>query len=204
MYYLPKIFRKIKKPAIKRCKRGKDTAIESGSLVINVSIGSHSYCGYNCKILNTTIGRFCSIGDNVSIGLSNHRMDLLSTSPCFSEKKDSVKFKTYKGKSISDITTTIGNDVWIGEKVLIKAGLSLGDGCIVGMGSVVTKDVPPYTIVAGNPAKIIKYRFEDSVVQKLLKYKWWNLPDDILQKNNGFNGEPSVFIKWYEDNMSII
>ena len=76
----------------------------------------------------------------------------------------------------------IGNDVWIGSGVFIKNGITIGDGAIVGAHAVVTKDVPPYAIVCGNPARIIRYRLSDDIIKQLLELKWWNLPDDIIKQ----------------------
>ena len=75
----------------------------------------------------------------------------------------------------------VGNDVWIGMNVMIKGGVKISDGAIIGAGSIVTKDVPPFAIVVGSPAKILKYRFEADVIDKILSSKWWNLEDDVLQ-----------------------
>ena len=83
------------------------------------------------------------------------------------------------------LRTVIGNDVWIGKRAIIKAGVKIGDGAVVGAGAVVTKDVPPYAIVAGVPAKIIKYRFDEDTIAQLLKTKWWNLSDEELEKRAG-------------------
>ena len=77
----------------------------------------------------------------------------------------------------------VGNDVWIGTKVIVMGGVTIGDGAVIGAGSIVTKDVPPYAIVAGVPAKIIRYRFSEEIVKELQNIKWWNLPEDILKEN---------------------
>lgn len=77
----------------------------------------------------------------------------------------------------------IGNDVWIGSHALILGGVKIGDGAVIGAGAVVTKDVPPYAVVGGVPARIIKYRFSQEIIDKLLEIKWWNLPENILKEN---------------------
>ena len=196
MYYIPKIFKKLKPSIKKRSHFAKDTACEGGSIILDSSFDTHSYCGYDCKIYCTSVGKYSSIGDNVMIGLQDHRIDLLSSSPCFVKQKDSIKFKVHDAELSKVKQTVIGNDVWIGDRVMIKAGVVLGDGCVVGMGSIVTKDVPPYAIVAGNPAKIIRYRFDEETIKELMKYKWWDLDESILLKEKGFEGNPKVFIEW--------
>lgn len=81
---------------------------------------------------------------------------------------------------------TIGNDVWIGARVMIKGGITIGDGAVIGAGAVVTKNIPPYAICAGVPAKLIRYRFKPEEVEFLMNKKWWNLPDERLEDNVGY------------------
>lgn len=196
MYILPKILRKLRPAIVRKCNFSKDVAYEGGSILLNTKIDSHSYCGYDCKIFYSSIGKYTSIGDKVVIGLQDHRIDLLSSSPCFIKGKDSVKARYFDGELNNPKQTIIGNDVWIGENAMIKAGVVLGDGCVVGMGSVVTKDVPPYAIVAGNPAKIIRFRFDQKTIEFLLQYKWWELDEKTLSRLNGFDGKVDNFIAW--------
>ena len=136
-------------------------------------MGRHSFCGYDCEITNTEIGSFCSIANNVIIGGGMHPMDWVSTSPAFYIGRDSVKakFATHTREPVKKII--IGHDVWIGQYALIKQGITVGTGAVIGMGSVVTKDVEPYSIVAGKPACLINHRFNEDIVQKLLHSKWW-------------------------------
>ena len=77
----------------------------------------------------------------------------------------------------------IGSDVWIGSNACILRGLAVGDGAVIGAGSVVTKDVPPYAVVVGNPARVLKYRFSEEVIARLLRLEWWNMPDEVLRKH---------------------
>lgn len=116
-------------------------------------------------------------------------MGFISTSPVFfSTLKQAVE--TFVDKNLFDeqmeiegYKCIIGNDVWIGSKVLIKGGVRIGDGAIVAMGSIVTKDVPPYAIVGGVPAKVIRYRYSESEIQQLLKFKWWNRDVEWIKSN---------------------
>lgn len=132
------------------------------------------------------IGKFCSIacGAKFLFNSANHSMASLSTYPFplfFEEwgldKRNVTKSWDNKGNII------IGNDVWIGFEALILAGVSIGDGAIIGSRAVVTKDVPPYTIAAGVPARPIRKRFDDDTISNLIKIKWWNWPDEIITEN---------------------
>jgi acetyltransferase-like isoleucine patch superfamily enzyme len=127
------------------------------------------------------IGKYCSIGTNVIIFLgSEHRIDWVSTYP--------FPFFWAGAKSIPGHPSTkgdvvIGNDVWIGFGATILSGISIGDGAAIGACSVVTRDIPPYAIAAGNPAQVIRFRFDEGTVQKLLQIKWWNWSDEKVADN---------------------
>ena len=122
-----------------------------------------------------TIGKYCSISTNVTIFLgSEHRTDWISTYPFPFFWEDA---KSITGHPSTKGDVVIGNDVWIGYDVTILSGVTVGDGAAIGACSVVTKDVPPYAIVAGNPAHILRYRFDEETIKKLLKIKWWDWPD---------------------------
>ncbi len=127
------------------------------------------------------IGSFCSIARNFDLQGFNHNLKRPTT--YFIQKNffnDRVKETVSKGP------ITIGNDVWIGAKCTVLSGVTIGDGAVVAANSVVTSDVPPYSIVGGVPAKVIGQRFPEEVVQKLLEMKWWDWPSDKIQKNREF------------------
>ncbi len=152
--------------------------------VYNSSIGKYSYLGRKSSLICADIGKFCSIGDEVKIGLAIHTLSNLSTNPIFTEKHNGTGFSWIDEDNANPFKKVIiGNDVWIGERVMIMGGITIGDGAVVGAGAIVTKDVPPYAIVAGVPAKIIRYRFPEIVVVKLLQLRWWELPEYVLKEN---------------------
>ncbi len=151
-------------------------------------IGRHSYLGRGTVIENsgTKIGAFCSIADGVQIGLSNHPLGYLSTH-MFAYTGSNVKvYGRLENQNVLSaeigLPVEIGNDVWIGQGAKIFGGVKIGTGAVVGACALVVKDVPPYAIVAGIPAKIIRFRFSPEIVEGLLKTRWWDLPDGEILK----------------------
>jgi virginiamycin A acetyltransferase len=149
--------------------------------IVYSSIGKYSYTGHNVTIKGAEVGKFNSISWNVSIGGNNHDMDKITTHsflvyPKFNLGGDS----NWKSRHEPCI---VGNDVWIGTGAVILRGVHVGNGAIIGASSVVTKDVPPYAIVAGNPARIIRMRLEDTMVERLLELKWWDFDDEVIRQN---------------------
>ena len=160
------------------CKIHKTARIEHHAGIRYSSVGRYTYMAARSGAVYANIGSFCSIASNVSIGGGAHMLDAVSTSPIFNKGRNifcknfaNIEFSPYK-------TTTIGNDVWIGNRAMIMQGVTVGDGAVIGAGSIVTKDVEPYTIVAGNPARVIRKRFDDETIEKLLNIKWWDLPEN--------------------------
>ena len=149
------------------------------------SVGDHTYG--NPRVISfmgaasLTIGKYCSISRNVIIFLEGeHRTDWISTYPF------PILWETARsilGHPYSKGDVAIGSDVWIGYNVTILSGVTIGDGAVIGTGSVVSGKVPPYAIVAGNPAQLIRYRFGEETIQKLLAIKWWNWPDEKVKEN---------------------
>jgi acetyltransferase-like isoleucine patch superfamily enzyme len=180
IYIGSKLLKKARLSAIKNSKISNFATIHSGCSIVNSVIDRYSYCGYDCTIINADIGSFCSIAGRVFVGGASHPMHFVSTSPAFLSHKDSLKKKFSNFDYMPCQRTIIGSDVWIGEGVFIKAGINIGHGAVVGMGAVVTKDVPPYSIVAGNPARIIKMRFTDELIDYLLRLSWWSMSDEEI------------------------
>lgn len=189
-----KLFKKMRLYSIRESKLGKYVKINSGSQLFKSEVGDYSYCGYDCNILYTTIGKFCCLSDNIIIGGVNHPMHFVSMSSVFLNHQDSSQIKLGNLNYLPIEYTYIGHDVWIGNRALIKSGVTVGSGAVIGAGSVVTKDVPAYAIVGGNPAKILKYRFDEEIIERLLKSEWWNLEEDILKKLSTHFNEPNKFL----------
>lgn len=152
--------------------------------IFNSSLGAYSYVCSSSALIYASVGKFCSIGSNSFIGMGHHTLSNLSTSPVFTEKINATGYSWTDREDIYPYKkVTIGNDVWIGVRVMVLGGVTIGNGAIVGSGAVVTKDVPPYAVVAGVPARIIKYRFSQQIIDKLQEIQWWNLSDDVLKNN---------------------
>jgi len=174
-----------------------DHSIHQGAFSYQVS----GYC------FGARIGRYCSFGEEVQIGRQDHPLTWASTSPAFymhgkifgleggfegAEDYHSYRFKN-AGPPTKVKITTIGNDVWIGHGAMIRAGVTIGDGAIVAAGSVVARDVPPYAVVAGNPAVIRKFRFPTNLISPMLRSNWWHYAP--WQLSHLTPSKPQEFIK---------
>ena len=153
LYLFSKFIKKLHIPAIYKSNVSRRAKVGSGAHIVFSVISDYSYVGNYSNALYCRIGKFCSIGDNCEIGGGSHPTDWISTSPVFYSGRNVLRKNFSKNVYNEFKKTTIGNDVWIGSKCLIKGGITIGDGAIIGMGSVVTHNVPPYEIWAGNPAK---------------------------------------------------
>jgi acetyltransferase-like isoleucine patch superfamily enzyme len=153
--------------------------------IYHSSINDYSYIGKNTSLIFTSVGKFCSISSECSIGAAKHTLLKLSTSPIFTECINGTGYSWVTSNIVEPYSdkVIIGNDVWIGIRVTIVGNVKIGNGAVIAAGAVVTKDVPPYAIVGGVPAKIIRYRFPAEIVQKLQKIEWWNWPEDKLRNN---------------------
>ena len=183
IYLWNKILKKMRGCAIRNSQIHSTSKVEAGSHVVNSTMDKYSFCGYDCKIINCKIGSFCSIADEVIIGGAQHPIEWVSTSPVFYKGRDSVKKKFSEFDRPEEPHTIIENDVWIGDRAIIKGGVHIGNGAVIGMGSVVTKDVGDYEIWAGNPARCIRKRFSPDVSEALNSMRWWNLSEKELAKD---------------------
>lgn len=141
----------------------------------NVTIGDYSYLNQGVIVSSGSIGKFCSVAPRAQIGPEEHPVDLVSTSPHV--YLPMIKRNPSLGVEEFSSPPRIGNDVWIGSAAIVLQGVSIGDGAIVGAGSVVTRDVPPYAVAVGVPARILRYRFSPVIVRALLLLAWWDRHD---------------------------
>jgi acetyltransferase-like isoleucine patch superfamily enzyme len=164
--------------------------ISGGCIIMTRAIGSFTYIGRKCEVYSThSIGRYCSLGQEILIGLGPHPTDWLSTSTFFYRKSmwagAPMIDEFYASHEVDFKAVTrpvvIGNDVWIGSRAVVMAGVHIGHGAVVASGAVVTKDVEPYSIVAGVPAKPIRKRFDDATVGRLLASEWWRVRPDLIK-----------------------
>ena len=162
---------------------GKNTNVVSPFFLHHVVLDDYSYIARNCDATNVKIGKFCSIGPNFCCGLGLHPTNGISTAPMFYSKAKQngvslVNEVVYEEQK----QTIIGNDVFIGANVTIVDGVKIGDGAVIGAGAVVVKDLPPYAVAVGVPAKVIKYRFDEQTIKRLLEMQWWNWSETDLKK----------------------
>lgn len=167
------------------CTFGKYNTLYDHVSLHEVNVGDFTYIANGTHISKTTIGKFCSIGPDCKIGLGKHPVkDFVSTHPIFFSTLNQAQMSFADRNYFEEFEKIgIGNDVWIGANVIILDGIEIGDGAVVAAGSVITKSVPPYAIVGGVPAKIIRYRFEKDKIEKLLILKWWDMDLAYLRKN---------------------
>lgn len=184
--------------AIRGSKIHKKASIGNGAQIVNCTVDRYTYI-HGSSVVFADVGAFCSIAAGCTIGGGMHPTDWVSTSPVFYKGRNVLRTNFSQNKFEEFAHTTIGNDVWIGSKCLVKGGITIGDGAIIGMGSVVTKDVPPYEIWAGNPAKCIRKRFDDETIAKLLKLQWWNWDEAKLKKYGDLFHNPQMFLKKLEE-----
>lgn len=194
-FYIAKLISKLNITSRKNCNISNLARVSEKSQLYNVTMGRYSYIGKSNVVSNVKIGQFCSIGGYGQIGGGMHPTDMVSTSPCF------LSGKSAAGRNFAQIpyktseTVIIENDVWIGVGVYIKAGVHIGNGAIIGSHAVVTHDIEPYSIVAGVPAKEIRKRFNEEIINSLQELKWWDWPEEKLERYGHLFTSPEQLIR---------
>ena len=163
---------------------GPFTEVGRASVITHTEFHAYAYCERLCDIANTTVGRFANIAAMARIGPTDHPMHrasqhhfLYRSSRYWDDATDDAAFFAHRESR----RTTLGPDCWIGHAAIIRPEVTIGTGAVVAAGAVVTKDVPPFTIVAGVPAKPIRTRFPDTIIDRLLALAWWDWDHDRLR-----------------------
>lgn len=167
------------------CRFGNHNVVRERTVLVDCVLGDFTYISEDCVASGATFGKFCSVGPYTRMGLGTHPVEgFVSTHPAFYSTRNQA------GTSFADrdyfvekIPITIGNDVWIGANVMITDGVRIGDGAIIAAGAIVTKDVPPYMIAGGIPAKPIRARFPAEEVSRLQSLAWWNKDEAWIREN---------------------
>lgn len=161
-------------------------ALDANVRFYRSSIGRYSYIGRGSCVESAEIGSFCSIAGNVQIGGASHPLDHPSTSPVFCKGGNILGANFAQTEFETRTKTVIEDDVWVGYGAIIKAGVTIHTGAVIGMGSVLTKEVGPYEIWAGNPARLIRNRFDEATIHRLLNSRWWEWDDETLLASSNF------------------
>jgi acetyltransferase-like isoleucine patch superfamily enzyme len=185
---------------ITNCKFGDYNTIYKFARLRDTELGDFSYVARNSQIYNTTVGKYTCIGPNVITGMGAHpSAEYVSIHPLFYSTLGQSSGLVIVDKDLFEEfpSTEIGNDVWIGNNVVVKYGVKIGDGAIIGAGAVVTKDVEPFTIVGGVPAKLIKYRYTKEQIEFLQNFKWWNKELEWIKQNKNLFQNIEKFMSEY-------
>ena len=161
------------------CGRGDHIVLEIGAF----SYGLEFYVHWHGEPARVVIGKYCSIAEGARFFAgAEHRTEWATTYPFSHIPDDWAELRTIGGHPATRGDVVIGNDVWLGFGCAIRSGVHVGDGAVIGMGAIVTRDVPAYAVVTGNPATVMRYRFPEDVVARLKALAWWNLPDEVVRR----------------------
>ena len=175
----------IRKIFFRKIKFGKNVNVYPSCVIAgNCEIGDYSTINRNTFIRDTKIGKYVSIAPECVINPENHNIhDSISTYGLIYQFLGIKATEKYRLEHKNDKQVVIGNDVWVGIRAIIMSGITIGDGAVIAANAVVTKDVPPYTIVGGVPAKLLKKRFNEAIIKKIEKIHWWNWEASKIKKN---------------------
>ena len=160
------------------------------------AVGAFTYSDRDCELNDCEVGRYCSIGAHVILGPGEHPLDFLTTHPIATDGLGRIAGfagqPLYIDHCLTEASrpvpgrnrTTIGSDVWIGSRAIVSQGVTVGMGAVIASGSVVTRDVPPFAIVAGAPARVLRYRFDEQLIERIVRSQWWTLDLSCLPKRD--------------------
>lgn len=185
--------------------------LKDGTKVVNSRFNYASGTGINCFLKNIEIGKYSCLADDIRTIIGIHpSSEFVSIHPVFYSThqqggftyidKDRFKVNKWIDKKYG-ISIKVGNDVWIGEGVRLLEGITIGDGAIIAAGAIVTKDVPPYAIVGGVPARIIRYRFEPEEIEELLRLKWWDKEEVWIRSHAQYFDDVKRLLKHISENV---
>ena len=181
--------------SITDCVFDDNVTLGHDSELIRLKIGRHSYLAHDCFFRDVVVGNYCSIGPGVKVGLGYHPLDFVSKHPIFySNEGITSSILTNEMKYQDHKSTSIGNDVWIGANVIIADGVNIGNGAVIASGAVVTKDVLPYELVGGVPAKHIYFLFDKKEIETLENGEWWNWNEERIVANFELFRQPKEFL----------
>lgn len=182
------------------CSFEEGVVVHENTVLSHVRVGAYSYVANDSIVWHCKLGRFCSIGPEVRIGLGIHpARGVISTYPGFYSGGSSVPVKFHLDRSVIEHrTVTVGNDVWIGARAMLLDGVSIGDGAVVAAGSIVTRDVAPYCVVAGSPARVVRTRFTEEQVRRLVAFAWWDRGLEFCTRHAALFATPEKFFEMVE------
>jgi len=178
------------------CSLGERVFLDDQVQLIESAVGRYTAIGTGTVLRRARVGAFCSLAPEVRAGLGIHPTHLLSSSPVFYSPGHPAHQRIFVSERLFEESApvVIGNDVWIGSRAMILDGIVIGDGAVVAAGAVVVKDVEPYTIVGGVPAKPIRKRFSEEQIRRLLEIKWWNRPESWLREHGASFADVDTFL----------